>query len=131
MPSLPTNRRTAAGAAARLRVGDRERAAAADRLAAHAAAGRLSVDELEARLDRVHAAVFSDELTAVEADLPAVHARPPARGRPAVPLLVACAAALVLATVAVGHPVLPPFLILLWLVWRGRPARAVTSRSYS
>jgi hypothetical protein len=37
----------------------------------------------------------------------------------------------VLAMVAVGHPVFPPFLILLWLVWRGGPARAVTSRSYS
>ena len=73
------------------------------------------------------AAVFSDELTAVEADLPAGHPR----ARPALPLLVACAAALVLTTVAVGHPVFPPFLLLLWLVWRGAPARAVTSRRYS
>ena len=54
----------------RLRIGDRERTATAERLAAHAAEGRLSVEELESRLERAHAAVFGDELAALEADLP-------------------------------------------------------------
>jgi hypothetical protein len=53
-----------------LRVGDRERAEAADRLSAHAAAGRLSIDELEQRLEAVHSAVLARDLHAVEADLP-------------------------------------------------------------
>jgi hypothetical protein len=53
-----------------VRVGDRERSEAADRLAAHAAAGRLTVEELAQRLERAHAAVFARELAALEADLP-------------------------------------------------------------
>jgi hypothetical protein len=99
-----------------VRIGDRERAAAADRLSAHAAAGRLSVDELEARLDRVHRAVLARDLRAVEADLPGGGARrPPAPPFAALPL--ACLAAAVLLTVAVGHPVLPLFAAA-FLLWR-------------
>src|SRR5689334_22469429 len=104
----------------RLRIGDRERTATAERLAAHAAEGRLSVEELESRLEGANAAVFGDELAALEADLPGPPAAPPAPRRPAVPalaVLALCAAAAIALTVVVGHPVFPPFLAL-FLLWR-------------
>jgi hypothetical protein len=98
------------------RIGDRERSDAADRLAAHAAAGRLSVDELEARLERVHRAVLVRDLRAIEADLPG-SARRPLPVSPITALPLACLAAAVLLTVAVGHPVLPLFAAA-FLLWR-------------
>jgi Domain of unknown function (DUF1707) len=53
-----------------LRIGDRERDEAAKRLGDHAAAGRLTVVELEDRLEHVHKAVYARDLRALEADLP-------------------------------------------------------------
>jgi hypothetical protein len=114
-----------------LRAGDRDRAQAAERLSAHAAAGRLTVEELEERLDRAQRAVLVEDLRALEADLPAPAAperrRPPVRlpRRPSLALLAAaCLAAAVLATVLVGHPIAPP-LIAAVLLWRAalRPHR--------
>src|SRR3954454_14056756 len=109
-----------------VRVGDRERAAAAERLSAHAAAGRLSVEELEARLEAANAAVHAHELVALEADLPgeagAGARRPWAPRRPAASLLVAVLALAVAASVAVGHPVVLPFVAAL-LVWRAAAFR--------
>jgi Flp pilus assembly protein TadB len=105
-----------------LRVGDRERAEAAQRLSAHAAEGRLSVPELESRLERAHAAVVVADLQALEADLPG-----PERGRrrpppvaPLVALAVAAVAATVLASLAVGHPVPPLLFLVVALLWRAR-----------
>jgi hypothetical protein len=100
-----------------VRIGDRERSEAADRLAAHAAAGRLGVEELEQRLERAHGAVFAHELAAVEADLPG--RREPSRGRrpPLLAAALACLLAGVLLSVLVGHPV-PPLLIGAFLLWR-------------
>jgi hypothetical protein len=116
-----------------LRIGDREREAAAERLAQHAAAGRLGVEELELRLERVQAAVHGRDLAAVESDLPSLSpSRPPRRvatrppvALPALPALpVLLVAAGVALSVAVGHPVVPLFLLALWLwraaAWRGR-----------
>jgi Domain of unknown function (DUF1707) len=103
-----------------VRVGDRERSAAADRLAAHAAAGRLSVEELEARVERAQAAVVRRDLDALLADLPAPSRRPAvASPRPpgVVLFLGAALAATVALSVAVGHPV-PPLFLLLLLAWR-------------
>jgi hypothetical protein len=100
-----------------LRVGDRERAAAAERLSAHHAAGRLSVDELEQRLERANAAVFAHELDQLEADLPrrTPAVRPP-RAWPALPFaLIALGLA---GSIAVGHPLVPLFLIAAFLLWR-------------
>ena len=101
-----------------LRVGDRERAAAAERLSAHHAAGRLSVDELEQRLERANAAVFAHELDELEADLPRrtpAVARPP-RAWPALPFaLIALGVA---GSIAVGHPLVPLFAIAAFLLWR-------------
>jgi hypothetical protein len=102
------------------RIGDRDRAEAAERLSAHAAAGRLTVEELEERLDRAGRAVDASDLRALEVDLPAPPA-PPAPWRPpvaTVAVALACVAAAVLATVLAGHPIVPPFLLAAVLLWR-------------
>jgi hypothetical protein len=110
-----------------LRVGDRERTAAADRLAAHAAAGRLTVEKLEQRVERAHAAVVRRDLDAVLADLPAASAGADAPGTapwrsrhygPSLggPVVLALAATVAL-SVVVGHP-LPPLFLLLLFAWR-------------
>jgi DUF1707 SHOCT-like domain/Major Facilitator Superfamily len=54
-----------------VRVGDVERNAVVERLAAHAAAGRLTVEELDERVERAHRAVHGAELEVLERDLPA------------------------------------------------------------
>jgi Flp pilus assembly protein TadB len=66
-----------------LRIGDTQRAAAADRLAWHFSHGRLEPAELDERLGRAMRATTADDLTALFADLPAVEPVPPAatRGR--------------------------------------------------
>ena len=53
-----------------LRVGDAERDAAAERLRAHAAAGRLTVEELDERLGRALSARTGTDLAVLEEDLP-------------------------------------------------------------
>ena len=101
-----------------LRVGDRERAAAAERLSAHHTAGRLSVDELEQRLERANAAVYAHELAELEADLPR---RTPVRrdvGPPLAPLAFVLIAVGVAGSIAVGHPLVPLFLVAAFLLWR-------------
>ena len=117
---------------ARLRIGDRERAATAERLTVHAADGRLSVEELESRLERAHAAVFDDELRAVEADLPSA-TRPRRRDplpAPPVVLLVLGAIAAVALTAVVGHPFFPP-LVAAFVLWRLAAFRHPIRRSES
>src|SRR5690349_23567579 len=96
------------------RIGDREREEAAARLSAHAAAGRLTVEELEERLERAQRAVYDTELAELERDLPGrreVTRRPAAAPwRPAWPVLPLALLVLgVAATIAVGHPVFPLF----------------------
>jgi hypothetical protein len=119
-----------------MRVGDADRQASADRLAAHAAAGRLSVDELEARAAAAHAAVYARELSSLEADLPSSVHRVVRGSSPSAwpPLLAALVGLCVLASVAIGHPVGFP-LLLAFVVWRlagGRSrSRFITARSYS
>ena len=115
-----------------IRVGDRERADAAERLSAHAAAGRLTVEELEERLERAEHAVVASDLRGLEADLPAP--APAQRGRPArspspAALVLACVAATVLVSLAVGHP-FPPVLLVALLLWRvgWRPYRYAPRR---
>lgn len=101
-----------------VRIGDRERDQAADRLAAHAAAGRLSVEELEQRLDQVSAAVFSSDLRELAADLPGPRSRPrPRRSRGAIALPFTLALVALIATALVGHPVVPLFIVAV-LTWR-------------
>jgi hypothetical protein len=72
-----------------LRASDADREAAVDALRRHALAGRLTVDELDERLERAYAAKMLSELAELQADLPRLAVRPqraPARGRrPMVP----------------------------------------------
>ncbi len=101
-----------------IRVGDAERAAVAERLSAHAAAGRLTVEELEQRLDVAHTAVVVADLRALETDL-----APTPRARAAVPWtpLLAIAVVLLVAgvagSIAAGFPI-PALFIGAFLVWR-------------
>jgi len=98
-----------------LRVGDHERAQASERLAAHHAAGRLTLEELEERQERVQAAVYEADLAAVEADLPSSDR--PRRTRPGPPVAALALLALaIVSTVLVGHPI-PPLFLLAGLVW--------------
>lgn len=103
-----------------IRIGDRERADAADRLAGHAAAGRLSLEELEHRLEAVEAAQFARDLDAVEADLPAPARRTEPPPVPAIATAVLLAA--IVASALVGHPIVPLFIASL-LVWRAGARR--------
>jgi Flp pilus assembly protein TadB len=106
--------------AARMRVGDAERAAAADRLARHFSHGRLDQDELDHRLDRVMRATTAGDLTEVFADLPAGEPVPtavtagqtrpavagraqPARGRRRRGQAVIVAALCIIAAISVAH----------------------------
>ena len=63
-----------------LRVGDAERAAAAERLSTHAAAGRLTLEELEERLAAANAAVTG---ATSPSSRPTCPERPRPRARPA------------------------------------------------
>ena len=63
---------------AQWRVGDAEREAVAGQLREHYAAGRLSIEEFQARLDAASAAATADQLRRVTADLPAAGPGPAA-----------------------------------------------------
>src|SRR4051812_7590767 len=64
-----------------LRASDTERERYAELLREHAAQGRLTIDELDERLDRVYAARTHGELAPVVADLPApTRANPQIKG---------------------------------------------------
>jgi hypothetical protein len=61
---------------AELRASDADRDRTVAALRHHAAAGRLSVDELGERSERAYAATTLGELAELHADLPAVATRP-------------------------------------------------------
>ena len=65
-----------------LRTSDTEREAAAAELRTHAAAGRLDVDELDARLEIVFAARTRADLASALGDLPTAAATPAMRAAP-------------------------------------------------
>src|SRR3954470_2942228 len=105
-----------------IRIGDRERAAAAERLSAHHAAGRLSVDELEQRLERANAAVYTPERHELKPALPRrTLAPPPPRVWPALPF--ALIAVGVAGSIAVGHPLVPLFVVAAFLLFKRSHAR--------
>jgi hypothetical protein len=95
-----------------LRVGDADRLAAANQLATHTAAGRLTLAEHDQRVTAVWAAQTRTDLEAVFADLPTLH-RPDARGR--APIRVAAAVGSVLAGARV---------LAVWLATLAHPAWA-------
>jgi uncharacterized membrane protein len=112
-----------------LRVSDADRDAAVEFLNRHYAAGRLTDDELSARIDAAHAARYDSQLEALTDDLPAL---PPARierrgaGRRVGPTVAVAAVAVVaLATAGAVPPdawamllglVVPLILMLLFTV---------------
>jgi Domain of unknown function (DUF1707) len=74
-----------------LRASDTDRERVADRLRAAAGFGRITMDELEERLDAVYAAKTYGELVPITADLPVEDARPAGAGpspRPSSALVV-------------------------------------------
>src|SRR5947209_2139706 len=91
-----------------VRVGDADRLAAADRLATHTAAGRLTLDEHDQRVAAAWAARTRAELDAVFADLPALPVPRRSVRWPAVAAtVVALLAVLLVVTVwvaALAHP---------------------------
>jgi Domain of unknown function (DUF1707) len=116
-----------------LRVGDAERSAVVERLSAHAAAGRLTVEELEERVAAAHAAVHARDLERLERDLPAPRRRSGRAIRPAFALggpaaLYGVIAALIALGVALsvlaGHPIPPPFVVA-FVLWRVAAFRGV------
>ncbi|NED95414.1 DUF1707 domain-containing protein [Phytoactinopolyspora alkaliphila] len=60
----------------RIRASDQERDETVERLSEHATTGRLTLAELEERIDRAYAATTRDELARLTADLPAPSSRP-------------------------------------------------------
>jgi Domain of unknown function (DUF1707) len=81
-----------------LRASDAERDAVAEALRTNAAAGRLTPDELEERLERAYAARTRADLDPLLTDLPPAAEPPPPRERrtlPAVPPVIAIAVLLV------------------------------------
>ncbi len=77
-----------------LRASDSDREEAAERLSAAAAEGRLSVGELEERLEVAFHARTYGELDELVVDLPAAPARLPARRRPGLPVVAGSTLAL-------------------------------------
>jgi hypothetical protein len=124
MTAKPTLRRVITDRSSMIRVGDEERDRAAERLSAHAAAGRLTIEELEERLERVQTAVLAGELVEIEADLPATNRAPERSRRGLLLAVVVSLLAALPATALVGHPIAPMF-IFAWLLWKAarQPAR--------
>jgi hypothetical protein len=128
----------------RLRAGDREREEVVERLREAHVEGRLTLEELEERVDLGYRATYVDELPALVADLPrpAAPATPGTRSAPSGPwrsgpwprgpwghgpgplpfiVLVVVASVVLL---AFGHPPFPLlWLVLVWLLWRRRAGR--------
>src|SRR5260370_6994616 len=65
-----------------MRVSDQDRDSAVEQLSEHAAAGRLTLDELEERVSVALAARTRGELGALTQDLPGNAGRPPDRRKP-------------------------------------------------
>ena len=96
---------------AELRVSDAERDAALEALREHAAAGRLTVEELEQRVQAALRAISRGDLARLFADLPADRPRRRRRPRPHVPRQGWAAAAVTAALGALavaGEP---------WVLW--------------
>jgi hypothetical protein len=82
VPHDETREPNRADSAAGVRLSDADREVLAELLARHAAAGRLSTDELEARVSSLYHARSREQAARLLADLPPLDSkRPPARRR--------------------------------------------------
>ena len=122
-----------------LRASDAEREHHAELLREHAAQGRLTVDELDERLDRVYAARTRAELAPVVADLPSPapppSPRPHPRRRPDLAPFLAVNLLLIAIWAATGAgyfwpiwPLLGWGLGLMGPCWRASPRRRPQAR---
>jgi uncharacterized protein DUF1707 len=113
-----------------LRVGDAERERAADELAGHAVAGRLTGEELEQRVGLAWAARTRGDLARLLDDLPAREQTRSTLPRvmPALPVL-ALILSLAVLTFALGHPA-PALWLVAIVLWRrsGFRGRSVSAR---
>lgn len=101
-----------------VRIGDKERDAAARELAEHYTAGRLESGEFESRLELANRAKTQTELDALMRDLPGRPGRDSRHGRPLPRLpLVFVIAAIAVVAVAVTRAGGPPPFFLIPLVW--------------
>jgi hypothetical protein len=90
-----------------LRVGDTDRLAAANQLAAHTAAGRLTLAEHDQRVGAVWAARTRADLDVLFADLPAIGQEPGRAGLPGATTVIsilAVVAVLAAWLAAMAHP---------------------------
>ena len=101
-----------------LRIGNAERERAAADLSEHLAAGRLTTEEFDERVQRVYAARIASDLQPLFRDLPELQTEPQPRRRVDLrPLLIALLIAAVLASMAFLRFV-PFFLFpLVWIVF--------------
>jgi hypothetical protein len=95
-----------------LRVSDRDRQAAADRLRAAHDEGRLDLDEYDNRLARAYSSVTYGDLDRLFVDLPGAVAQAPQSRTPAIP-----APALRPRDVPAAAAGLPMALKVLWTIW--------------
>lgn len=101
-----------------VRIGDKERDAAARELAEHYTAGRLESGEFESRLELANRAKTQTELDALMRDLPGRPGRDSRHGWPLPRLpLVFVIAAIAVVAVAVTRAGGPPPFFLIPLVW--------------
>lgn len=104
-----------------LRIGTAERERAAGELGEHLAAGRLTTEEFDERVQRAYQAKTAADLRPLFADLPALNPPQPARSRanwwPMVAFLIVVACVAWVAFLRV-----PPFFIfpLVWIFFAGR-----------
>ncbi|HEY7050347.1 MAG TPA: DUF1707 domain-containing protein [Jatrophihabitantaceae bacterium] len=104
-----------------LRIGTAEREQAAADLSEHLAAGRLSTEEFDERVQRAYAARTATDLEPLFRDLPDLHPAPaPRQRRDLRPLLILLVVVAVIAWVAFLR--VPPFFIfpLFWIFFASR-----------
>ena len=112
-----------------LRVSDEDRERVAVTLRKNASDGRLSVDELSERLDRVYAARTVGDLQPVTSDLPAERTRPRGAARRGIPTTFVWVSILLIAIwAATGAGYFWPLWPMLWFAFATMKSRAYHSR---
>jgi hypothetical protein len=112
-----------------LRVSDEDRESVAVMLRKNASDGRLSVDELSERLDRVYAARTVGDLQPLTSDLPAERTRARGTARRGIPTTFVWVSVLLIAIwAATGAGYFWPLWPMLWFAFATMKSRAYHSR---